>query len=121
MEWCWFLAISQDVVQNLKDYISLQLIGCFSLEHIGEKLLPSLWWVLNEYVHVQLEVLGLISQAHLQSKAILSAPGQVKLSGTLPRRTTWRTWRTVGTKYHLGYSFVTWVCKADSVSIQLDD
>ena len=37
---CWFLAISQDVVQNLKDCISPLLSGCFSLEHVGAKLSP---------------------------------------------------------------------------------
>ena len=59
MERCWLLAISQDVVQNLKDYISLQLRGRFPLEHIGAKLVPSWWSVLNEYTHGQLEVLRL--------------------------------------------------------------
>ena len=46
------LAISQDVVENLKDYIfSLMLSNFLSLEHIGAKLCPSCWLVFNEHVH----------------------------------------------------------------------
>ena len=57
MEGCWFLAISQNVVKNLKDYINLKLSGCF--EHIRAKFCPPRWCVLLEFVHGKLEVLGL--------------------------------------------------------------
>ena len=30
-------------------------------------------------------------------------------------------WRTVGFKYHLRFSFVAWVCKANSITVQLND
>ncbi len=69
MERCWFPAISQDVVKNLKDYVSPLLSGCFPLEHVGAKLCPFWWWVGNESVHGELEVLG-VTEAVLESKTV---------------------------------------------------
>ena len=68
--------------------------------------------------------LGAHTSFLLVQRNILSAPVPVQLQLVgqgKPSRIPTRPHRTVGTKYHLEFSLVTWVCKADSITIQLND
>lgn len=81
-------------MQNLKEYISLQLRGGFPLEYIKQNSFHIGGEVFNAYVHEQLEVFGL-TETTLQSKTVFfqllchlrcNLLGPVKLSGTSKAR-----------------------------------
>ena len=105
-----FLSVKINVGKNLKDYVNLLLGGCFTFEHV---LLST---SVLDYAKMRPWKVGGLS-AHI-GVFLVSFNSYASSVATFWKGKTLKDfWRTVSTKYHLGFLLVIWACKADKTKI----